>query len=277
MTCAQALQSSTFAQRAGAWVLPLRNVTTVQGQPAGIWVLKIVLLQSSKNTVLSRPRHQPTETRVAETVASCQESAPGRQAYHSQQRSACVVELHWLCPKCGHSWQAGISAKVRSRSKCPKCSSVNRPRNRQPSLTQSQHPAMLEFDFERNRRAGLDPDKITAGSNKIVHWICTKCPKGQPHLYVASPQTRISCNAGCPYCASKKACACNSLQSLYPALAAEYDTAKNGDGPEQVLSGSVKMAFWKDATGHTWEQSPYQRTAPDKLRRKIAFVKSRFK
>ncbi|KAL0024820.1 hypothetical protein WJX79_001743 [Trebouxia sp. C0005] len=46
----QALQSSTFAQRAGAWVLPLRNVTTVQGQPAGIWVLKIVLLQSSKNT-----------------------------------------------------------------------------------------------------------------------------------------------------------------------------------------------------------------------------------
>ncbi|KAA6420544.1 MAG: hypothetical protein FRX49_09705 [Trebouxia sp. A1-2] len=335
MTCAQALQSSTFAQRAGAWVLPLRNVTTVQGQPAGICgfklsievqlptcgragtrVLKIVLLQSSKNTVLSRPRHQPTETRVAETVASCQESAPGRQAYHSQQRSACVVELslcphnslstvapavaaywdtakngvtpdqimahsgarrHWLCPKCGHSWQAGISAKVRSRSKCPKCSSVNRPRNRQPSLTQSQHPAMLEFDFQRNRRAGLDPDKITAGSNKIVHWICTKCPKGQPHLYVASPQTRISCNAGCPYCASKKACACNSLQSLYPALAAEYDTAKNGDGPEQVLSGSVKMAFWKDATGHTWEQSPYQRTAPDKLRRKIAFVKSRFK
>ncbi|DBA66761.1 TPA: hypothetical protein ACH3X2_001908 [Trebouxia sp. C0005] len=136
---------------------------------------------------------------------------------------------------------------------------------------------MLEFDFERNRRAGLDPDKITAGSNKKVHWICTKCPKGQPHLFAASPNSRICHNSGCPCCASKKACVCNSLQSLYPALAAEYDTAKNGVGPEQVLPRSAKMAFWKDATGHSWEQSPYQRTAPDKHRRKIAFVRSRFK
>ncbi|KAA6420517.1 MAG: hypothetical protein FRX49_09678 [Trebouxia sp. A1-2] len=184
---------------------------------------------------------------------------------------------HWLCPKCGHSWQAQIYSRVGGQSGCPKCSLINKPWNRQPSLTQSQHPAMLEFDFERNRRAGLEPDKITAGSNKMVHWICTKCPKGQPHLFVASPNHRIGGNAGCPYCASKKACVCNSLQSLYPALAAEYDTAKNGDGPEQVLARSAKMAFWKDAAGHTWEQSPYLRTAPDKHRRKTALIKSRFK
>ncbi len=69
---------------------------------------------------------------------------------------------------------------------------INRPWNRQPSLTQSQHPAMLEFDFERNRRAGLDPDKITAGSNKMVHWICTKCPRGQPHLFMARPSPELA-------------------------------------------------------------------------------------
>jgi len=169
---------------------------------------------------------------------------------------------HWLCPSCGHSWQAQIYVKVDGQSGCPKCSSINRPWNRQPSLTKSKHPAMLEFDFERNCRAGLDPDKITAGSHKMVHWICTKCPKGQSHLFVAAVKTRIGLNQGCPYCASKKACICNSLQSLYPALAAEYDTARNGVGPEQVLPGSRKKAFWKDASGHTWEQSPFQRTEP---------------
>ena len=184
---------------------------------------------------------------------------------------------HWLCPKCHHSWQTQIHRKVDNQSGCPKCSSVSKPWNRQPSLTQSQHPAMLEFDFERNQRAGLDPDKITAGSNRMVHWICTNCPKGQPHLFSAPPRNRIGSNSGCPYCASRQACICNSMQSLYPALAVEYDSVRNGVGPEQILPMSHKMAFWKDASGHTWEQSPFQRTAPGKQRSKRARVMSKFK
>jgi hypothetical protein len=167
--------------------------------------------------------------------------------------------------------------KLNNQSGCPKCSNINRSWNKLPSLTESKHPAMLEFDFERNRRAGLDPDKITAGSNKMVHWICTNCPKGRPHLFVASAHNRIGLNRGCPYCATKKACICNSLQSLYPALAAEYDTAKNGVGPEQVLPGSDKTVCWKDASGHSWEQSPSHRTRPEKQRRKRAAILSRLK
>ncbi len=182
---------------------------------------------------------------------------------------------HWFCSKCSHSWQAQVFSKVDNQSGCPKCSNISKSWNRQPSLTQSQHPAMLEFDFERNRRAGLDPDKITAGSRKVVHWICTKCPKGQPHLFVARPQDRLASNTGCPFCSSRKACICNSLRSLYPALAAEYDTARNGVGPEQVLPRSRKMAFWKDASGHTWEQSPFQRTQPSVKSNKRAYIRSR--
>ncbi len=191
-----------------------------------------------------------------------------------QVMASSSTRRHWLCPKCRHSWQAMIYGKVDNQSGCPKCSSQRRLVNRQPSLTQSQHPAMLEFDFERNQRAGLDPDKITAGSGKMVHWICTKCPRGQPHLFMARPFNRFGLNSGCPYCTNKKACICNSLQSLYPALSAEYDTAKNdGVGPEQVLPTSHKMAFWKNARGQTWEQTPSQRTASDKDRdRKASFV-----
>ena len=194
-----------------------------------------------------------------------------------QVKAGSHTRRHWLCPACGHSWQAKIYVKVEGQSGCPKCSRINKPWSKQPSLTQSRHPAMLEFDFERNQRAGVDPDKITAGSMKMVHWICTKCPRGRPHLFVAPPYRRLGHKCGCPYCASKKACICNSLQSLYPALAAEYDTARNGVGPEQVLSRSNKMVFWKDASGHTWEESPASRTKPDNDRIKRAAIKQRSK
>ncbi|DBB04349.1 TPA: hypothetical protein ACH3X1_012837 [Trebouxia sp. C0004] len=212
--------------------------------------------------------------------------APGVAAYWDRAKNKLSAEQvtasstarrHWLCPSCNNSWQAELRVKVIQKSGCPKCSNRLRSLSRLPSLTQSRHPAMLEFDFARNREAGLDPDKITAGSEKKLHWICNNCPKGQPHMYVASPMHRIGLGSGCPCCASKKACICNSLQSLYPALAAEYDTAKNGEGPEQVLSRSQKKAFWKDADGHTWEATPYQRTSQATRRAKKAFVRARFK
>ena len=179
---------------------------------------------------------------------------PGQVMAHSTTRR------HWLCPSCAYSWQAPTRTKVKGKTGCPKCSSKNKFVDNKPTLTQSQHPAMMEFDFERNQKAGLDPNNITAGSNKMVHWICTNCPKGQPHLYMASPSRRIGLSRGCPYCAHKRACICNSLQSLFPALAAEYDSAKNGADPQQVLPGSQKKAFWKDASGHTWEQSLFRRS-----------------
>ena len=95
-------------------------------------------------------------------------------------------------------------------------------------------------------------------------------------MFVASPKRRIGHDSGCPCCASKKACISNSLQSLYSAIAAEYDTAKNGNGPEEVLLRSHKKVFWKDANGQTWEEAPYQRTHPDTRKARRAFVTARF-
>ena len=172
---------------------------------------------------------------------------------------------HWLCPSCGHSWPARVSHKVGNNSGCPKCSRKSMEYTRQPTLTASNHPVMVEFDHSRNQEAGLDPDEITLGSDKKVHWVCSNCPRGQPHMYMAPPSSRISCKSGYPYCSSKQACVCYSLQSLYPALAAEWDTARNGVGPDQILPTSMKLACWINAAGHSWEQSPHGRTAP-KLR-----------
>ena len=182
---------------------------------------------------------------------------------------------HWLCPKCGHSWQSPVRSKVRHGTGCPRCSVHSSIRTKQPSLTDGNHPVMAEFDFGRNRAFGLDPDKISCGSHKQVHWICRKCPKGQLHLFESSPSHRIGKNTGCPYCTSKKVCACNSLQSLYPALAEEWDHAKNDVGPDQVFARPHKIACWKDASGYTWAQSPYARTHDNCLRSKRAHIKAK--
>ena len=68
---------------------------------------------------------------------------------------------------------------------------------------------------------------------------------------------------------------CNSLQSLYPVLAAEWDTARNGVGPDQVLPGSKKLAYWKNVEGHSLEQSPARRTAPAREKAKRISVQFR--
>ena len=183
----------------------------------------------------------------------------------------------WLCPTCNHSWQARVQQKVDDNSGCPKCSSRSKGHTRQPTLTASNHPVMGEFDHSKNQGAGLDPDKITLGSNKKLHWICRNCPRGQPHMYMASPSSRTRRNSGCPYCSSKLACVCNSLQSLFPALAAEWDTARNGVGPDQILPGSHKLGHWKNFAGRSWEQSPHDRTYVQYQAAKRASIKAQDK
>ena len=184
---------------------------------------------------------------------------------------------HWLCPTCNHGWRSPVITKVGKNTGCPKCSKKSMGRTRQPTLTGSNQSVMAEFDHSRNQEAGLDPDKITLGSNKKVHWVCSNCPRGQPHLYMASPNHRIGGRSGCPYCSSVKACVCNSLQSLYPALAAEWDTARNGVGPDQILPTSMKLAYWINAAGHSWKQSPHGRTAPKLRGAKKALLKAQDK
>ena len=218
-------------------------------------------------------KHNSLST-VAPTVAAYWDEARNNMTA-DQIVALSSSRKHWLCPKCGHNWQSPVRSKVRHGTGCPRCSVHHSTRTKRPSLTESNHPVMAEFHFARNRAFGLDPDKISCGSHRQVHWICRKCPKGQLHLFDSSPNHRIGKNTGCPYCTSKKVCTCNLLQSLHPALAEEWDHAKNDVGPDQVFARTHKIACWKDASGYTWEQSPYDRTHDNCLRSKRARIKAK--
>jgi len=92
-------------------------------------------------------------------------------------------------------------------------------------------------------------------SNRKVWWVCTK-----GHEWQANIKDRSNGN-GCPYCSGKKVCRDNSLKTLNPVVASEWDYRKNGDlTPGNVTVSSKKKVWWKCKKGHEWLTTVAKRT-----------------
>ena len=111
-----------------------------------------------------------------------------------------------------------------------------------------------EWDYDKNGE--LTPDRITAGSAKIVWW---KCSLG--HEWESTPHNR-SKGRGCPYCSNQKILkGYNDFASGYPELANEWNYEKNGDlKPYDYTAGSGIKVWWKCDRGHEWKTSIHSRT-----------------
>ena len=190
--------------------------------------------------------------------------APGVAQYwnHSKNEKApeqvmasSRLRAEWKCPACTWEWQAASSMRTRARAGCPKCSARNRIRQSQPTIAQTQPACLAEWDYERNDTKGFYPDDITLGSGKLVHWICSCCPRGQPHRWTASPLSRIGSGTGCAVCAGRQVCVCNSLEALFPLLAAEFDVDQNSFAPSEVRAQSHKQVWWRNAKRGRWRQT----------------------
>lgn len=109
---------------------------------------------------------------------------------------------------------------------------------------------MKEWDWEANNKAGLDPNKLTEGSNKKVWWICLK-----NHNYKQSINRRTSRGYSCPYCSGHKALSgYNDFATKYPAIAKEWHPTKNGNfKPSDFTYGSGKRVWWKCPVGHEYQ------------------------
>ena len=140
------------------------------------------------------------------------------------------------------------------------CSHAQTVKHSQPTCAEAQPACLAEWDYERNDAEDIYPDSITLGSNKLVHWICSRCPRGQPHRWTAKPYTRVGQGCGCAVCAGRQACVCNSLESLFPSVAGEFDVDKNGFAPSEITAGSKKKVWWRHAQRGSWRQSPNGRT-----------------
>ena len=109
---------------------------------------------------------------------------------------------------------------------------------------------MSEWDYEKNYELGLDPSKITLGSNKKTWWKCLKCGYEWETLI-----NNRSKNHNCPNCSNNnRKPRGQSLDQLNPNLALEWNFTKNRDlKPSQVGIGSKKKVWWKCSKGHEWE------------------------
>lgn len=113
-----------------------------------------------------------------------------------------------------------------------------------------------EWDFEKNK--DLDIDEITYGYGKKVWWICRKCESS----FLQTPNSRTNKKSNCPYCAGQKVNHTNSLETLFPNLAEEWNYKRNGDRtPKDFTTGSKKRVWWSGKCGHEWDSSIKERTS----------------
>ena len=167
----------------------------------------------------------------------------------------------WRCHRCGNEWIAAIFSRTNSKSGCPCCFHQKQRGTKkgwQPAVTESQH-AMKYWDWATNQEAGLDAQTLTCASAKKAHWICHKCPRSQPHRWTALVYN-VCKGSGCPYCRGYKPCICNSIQSLHPDIAAEWDYSKNEGTPDDFQAQSNKKAWWHNSKRGSFEAYIYVRT-----------------
>ena len=117
---------------------------------------------------------------------------------------------------------------------------------------------MAEWDWEKNNELGIDPYKVTLGSDKRVFW---KCKNG--HSWQTSARPRVIEGTKCPYCSGKKPIAgINDLATTPPELCLEWNYEKNIDiSPSNVSKASTKKVWWKGKCDHEWQATIRSRTA----------------
>lgn len=161
-------------------------------------------------------------------------------------------KVWWLCPTCGHEWEAVVSSRSLNGNGCPECGKKKISKSRTmpkggESLLEKYPQLAEEWDYEEN--GTLSPKDVKARSSLQVHW---KCNKG--HRWKASLGNRTG-GRGCPVCGNKRIEAgVNDLATVNPKLAAEWHPTKNGEmTPRDIAPSSNKRAWWLcSVCGHEW-------------------------
>ena len=175
------------------------------------------------------------------------------------------MRAHWKCSVCLHEWQAPVSRKTNGKTGCPKCAQAHRGRaadGKHPTFARAKHALLEQWDHDRNRESGNFPDNTTLRSGKLIWWQCWNCPKGKVHSWQTRADNRTSGKgaSGCPYCAGKEVCECNSLETVCPDIAADFDVNKNGVSPAEVTSSTHTKYSWLSDEPEARKRSVDQRT-----------------
>lgn len=148
--------------------------------------------------------------------------------------------LTWKCPK-NHDYEASVSSRTRGRG-CPVCSGAK---------VQSGANDLASTHPDLARQAdGWDPSKVSAGSQRILHWTCDR-----GHRWKARVKSRAE-GRGCPVCSNKVVSpGVNDLATTHPEIAIQA----YGWDPKTVTAGSRKRLGWRCELGHIWYTNVFER------------------
>lgn len=119
---------------------------------------------------------------------------------------------------------------------------------------------MLDWDWERNKEVGFDPNEISLYERKLKpYWNCE-----YGHSWQSTPASR-SRGSGCVYCSGRLAVTGeNDLQTLHPELMKEWDWVKNGNlglDPSKLKQTSNVRVWWLCPDyGHSYDTILSSRT-----------------
>ena len=172
---------------------------------------------------------------------------PADVAPHSNKK------VWWRCEK-GHSWETSVNNRV-SGCGCPVCANrrVERGYN---DLASTCPEAAAQWDAEKN--GILTPCDVAPCSRQRVWW---RCAKG--HSWRTTVSNRVSHGEGCPVCAGRTVAAGeNDFETLFPLLAAEFDTEMNAPlTPSQLSPHTNRKVWWRCPLGHSYSATVNSRTS----------------
>jgi len=179
------------------------------------------------------------------------------------------MRAHWRCSACLHEWQAAVMHKAHGKTGCPKCAKANSgrkaggSRQKHPTFATAKHALLEQWDHDRNRDNGNLPDNTSLQSHKLIWWHCHECPKGKLHSWQAPAYSRTTGTkaSGCPCCVGQKLCECNSLETVCPDVAADFDIKKNGVSPAEVTSSTHTKYSWLSDEPGAKKRTVAQRTS----------------
>ena len=179
------------------------------------------------------------------------------------------MRVHWKCSACLHEWQASVGRKAYAYGKtgCPKCAKAKLGRKgdstgqNHPTFATAKHSSLQQWDHDRNRENGNFPDNTTLRSSKLIWWQCNECRKGKVHSWQARAYSRSrKLSTGCPCCVGRQLCECNSLETVCPDIAADFDVEKNGVTAAEVTSSTLTKYSWLSDEPEAKKRSVDQRT-----------------
>ena len=157
----------------------------------------------------------------------------------------------WKCKKHGHSWYAQISKRFKRNQDCPICTNQQILAGFNDLATTHPH---IAAEWNRRKNNGKFPEHYTKGADVYVWWECSKCDHEWESLIYSRTSKKPS---GCPCCARNILVrGVNDLQTVNPAVAAEWDNEKNaGLNSCDVAANDNDKAWWRCKLGHSWEAS----------------------